>query len=307
MSISAKNLSKRNNIIVAAICIAVILAAIAFVLYDRGLFDDIRFDNVKAPKEGISYVHFIDVGQGDSELIIGDDGTTMLIDAGEYEYGALVVNYLLEMGITKLDYVVATHPHSDHMGGLATVISSELEIGKVYMPKIADDFVPTTTTYERFLRAVADKGLRISKGENAEFSFGSGSIHMYTTDYSLDNLNNYSLVIKYEIGESSFLFTGDIEAAIEDAYVADMIDIDVDVLKVAHHGSSTSSTVDFLNAVTPDYCVIECGDNSYNHPNSTTVKKLLMYTKEIYRTDVQGTVIFSTDGKTLDREFVDVG
>ncbi len=305
MSITAINQRKRNaRIAVAIACIFVLVAAICYVLYDKGIFDFISNPVVTTPaKDGLAYVHFIDVGQGDCELIIADDGTTMLIDAGEAEYGADVVNYILDLGILKLDYVIATHPHSDHMGGLSSVISSGLEIGKIYMPQIASDYTPTTNTYEKFLRAVAAKELKISKGDNLEFPFGKGKINMYVSDYNEDNLNNYSIVIRYEIGESSFLFTGDIEALVEDYLIKNDYMLDSDVLKVAHHGSSTSSTLDFLGTVTPDYCVIECGDNSYNHPNSNTVKRLRIYTEEIYRTDVQGTVIFSTDGITLERRF----
>lgn len=298
MAVKKRNRTKGNFSVITA-CVVVLLAAVWVVLgekYDLSPNDSMQLGN--------SYVHFIDVGQGDCELIVASDGTTMLIDAGEKEYGAVVLNYLEELGITKLDYVVATHPHSDHMGGLSAVVSSDLEIGKIYMPKIADDYVPTTKTYENFLQAVANKNMRISKGETTQFALGDGTVYMYVTDYDSDNLNNYSIVIKYTFGDCSFLFTGDIEAQIEKYYVSNNVDVDCDVLKVCHHGSSTSSTTDFLDAVSPDYCVIECGDNSYNHPNSDIVKRLLLYTEEIYRTDVQGTVVFTTDGVTLEREFL---
>lgn len=289
---------RKNNFSALTVCILVLIAAVYVVFSEKTDFTP------DAPHvEGNSYVHYIDVGQGDCELIVASDGTTMLIDSGEKEYGAVVLGYLEDLGITRLDYVVATHPHSDHMGGLATVISSELEIGKIYMPKVADDYVPTTKTYENFLQAVANKNMRISKAENTSFDFGDGKIYMYVADYDGNNLNNYSIVIKYVYGETSFLFTGDIEAEIEKYYVSLGTDLDSDVLKVCHHGSSTSSTVAFLDAVSPDYCVIECGDNSYNHPNSDIVKRLLGYTEEIYRTDVQGTVIFTTDGANLTYDF----
>ncbi len=305
MSISKRNQNRRNSIIVAILCISILLGTIIYALYSEGKLDSFRKLSEHTPKKGISYVHFLNVGQGDSELLIADDGTTMLIDGGEAEYGPDVIYYIRELGITKLDYIVATHPHSDHMGGLAVLISSDMDIGKIYMPQIASEYTPTTNTYEYFLRSVAERGMKITKAENTEFSFGSGKIKMYISDYAEDNYNNYSVVIKYEIGEKSFLFTGDIEELIERYYLDNDYDIKADVLKVPHHGSSTSSSADFLAAVDPKYCVIECGDNSYNHPNSNTVKKLLNYTREIYRTDVQGTVIFTTDGKTLEREFIE--
>ena len=307
MSISAKNQSKRSaNITVAIICLVILAGALLYVMYDKGLFDEYKSVKDEKPELGTSYVHFIDVGQGDSELIIADDGTTMLIDCGEYEYGAVIMHYLNQLGIEKLDYIVATHPHSDHIGGMGYVIGSELEIGKVYMPQIPAEFVPATNSFSRVLQAVADKGGKLTKGENTEFDFGSGKIYMYVSDYAEDNLNNYSIMIKYVIGDKSFLFTGDMEEVIEEYYLEKGTDLNATVLKVAHHGSSTSSSVDFLNAVTPEYCVIECGDNSYNHPNSNTVKKLLLHTKEIYRTDIQGTIVFKTDGQTVSREFYDL-
>lgn len=300
---------KRNDILVILICVAVIAALAIFALNEKGLIT-IRLpakpSDTVTVEAGESSVHFINVGQGDSELIVATDGTTMLIDSGEAEYGPVVLSYLEELGIDRLDYIIATHPHSDHMGGLASVISSDIEIGKIYMPEIAAEHVPTTKTYERFLLAVANRGARLYKGENLEFDFGDGRIKMYISDYKEDNLNNYSILIKYDIGEHSFLFTGDIEALAEKYYVNNSYDLDADVLKVCHHGSSTSSTYEFLNAVTPDFCVIECGDNGFNHPNSQVVMRLLEYTENIYRTDIQGTVVFVTDGTDLEFTYEDL-
>ncbi len=244
-------------------------------------------------------VHFINVGQGDSELIIADDGTTMLIDGGESEYGDTVVAYLSELGLTRLDYVVATHPHSDHIGGLRKVISSDIEIGQVIMPQIPDEYVPTTNSYEKLLDAIEEKGCPLYYAESETIQFGSGTLTMTVPDYSSDNMNNYSIVIRFDCSGSSFLFTGDIEKTIETQLVENGVNVDVDVLKVAHHGSSTSSSYAFLDAVTPEYCVIECGDNSYNHPNSDVVTRLEMYTENIYRTDVDGTVVFTVTGSGL--------
>ncbi len=246
-----------------------------------------------ASDESCATVHFINVGQGDCELIIADDGTTMLIDAGESDYGDTVVAYLSELGITRLDYVVGTHPHSDHIGGLRKVISSDIEIGEVIMPELPDEYVPTTNSYEKLLDAIDEKGCPLYAAESETIQFGSGTITLTVPDYDSSNLNNYSVVIRFDCNGSSFLFTGDIEKAIETQLVENGVDVDVDVLKVPHHGSSTSSSYTFLDAVTPEYCVIECGDNSYNHPNSDVVTRLELYTENIYRTDVDGTVVFS--------------
>ncbi|MCD7784046.1 MAG: MBL fold metallo-hydrolase [Oscillospiraceae bacterium] len=254
--------------------------------------------------ESYATVHFINVGQGDCELIIADDGTTMLIDAGESEYGDTVVAYLSELSITKLDYVVGTHPHSDHIGGLRKVIASDIEIGEVIMPELPDEYVPTTNAYEKLLDAIDEKGCPLYAAESTTIDFGSGTLTITVPDYDSSNLNNYSLVIRFDCNGSSFLFTGDIEKAIETQLVENGVDVDVDVLKVPHHGSSTSSSYAFLDAVTPEYCVIECGDNSYNHPNSDVVTRLEQYTENIYRTDVDGTVVFSClkDGLSITAE-----
>lgn len=253
-------------------------------------------EKISQPKDDTASVHFIDVGQGDCQLIIADDGTTMLIDAGESEYGSHVLNYIKDLGITRLDYVVGSHPHSDHIGGLRSVIKSDIEIGRVIIPRVADEYIPTTKSYEKLLDAVEDNNLKLSSVKNESFEFGSGFITIIKPDYNEDNYNNYSAVIRFEYGAVSFLFTGDIEKVIERQLVDRLEPIDVNVLKVAHHGSSTSSCYDFLNAVTPEYCVIGCGDNGYNHPNPDVVTRLRSYTDLIYRTDNSGSVVFTTNG-----------
>ncbi len=287
-------LSGGANLLIAII--AVIAAAAALYWFDIDLSGVKTSSDGGEPVDGTAYVHFIDVGQGDSELLIADDGTTMLIDAGEPEYGAVVAGYIKDLGITRLDYVIGTHPHSDHIGGLKDVIASDLEIGRVITPKVPEEYTPTTKSYEGFIDAVADKGCELTAVKDESFSFGSGTITVIGTDYSGDNYNNYSAVVRFDFGDVSFLFTGDIEKMIEKQLVEAQAPIDADVLKVAHHGSSTSSCYDFLDAVTPEYCVIECGDSSYNHPNPDTVTRLRSYTENIYRTDNQGTVVFSCDG-----------
>lgn len=301
----AKRRAKRKNDKVTKI-LTVIAAIIAIVilLNDYGIISipwlNSEDEKIEFVADGNAKVHFINVGQGDSELIISDDGKTILIDTGEAEYGATVVNYLKSLGITHLDYVIATHPHSDHMGGMATVVLSDITIGKIIIPQIPEEFIPTTKTFEGFLDAVSDKGYKLSAAKTETFDFGSGKISIFTTDYDDDNLNNYSVVTRFDFGNSSFLFTGDMESKVEKELLKVGYDVDVDVLKVGHHGSSTSSSKDFLNVVTPDYCVIECGDNSYNHPHSDIVERLKGYTDIILRTDINGHVVFTTDGNTLE-------
>lgn len=250
-------------------------------------------------------VHYIDVGQGDCELILAGD-TSVLIDAGEAEYGEKVNEYLSSLNIKKLDYIIATHPHSDHIGGLPEVID-KFEIGKVFMPKITGDMTPTTKTYENLLNAVKSKGLKataakaglkytiaVSDEKNAVMEF------VAPVKDSYDNLNNYSAVIKFTYGDVSFLFTGDIEKEAEKDILAGGADISADILKVCHHGSSSSSSQAFLEAVNPKLDVVSVGaDNSYNHPNAKVIERLNGFTDHIYRTDLNGTVIIYSDGKTF--------
>ena len=244
-----------------------------------------------------SYVHFIDVGQGDCELIVADEGSAMLIDGGEKEYGSTVLEYIRDLNISKLDYIVATHPHSDHIGGLSKVISSEIEVGKVIMPRIPDEFVPATKSYERLLTAIDSKNVEAEYSENRTFSFGGGTITIIQTEYSGDNYNNYSTLVKYEYQGSAFLFTGDLEATQEMQLVNAGTDISADVLKVGHHGSATSSCQKFLEAVSPTYCVIECDGISYNHPNPDVVSRLRKNCETILRTDKNGSIVFTcTEG-----------
>ena len=297
----SSNRSKKSGALVTVL--VCILACVLVYFYD---FD---FSGGKQPGEtvmpdGSAQVHYINVGQGDSELIISDDGSTMLIDAGEAEYGAAVVSYLESLGVTELDYIVATHPHSDHIGGLSGVLGSDIEVGVVITPEIPEEYTPTTKTYERFLDAVDEKGCTLTASSYASFEFGSGEITIIQPDYSGDNYNNYSTVVLFEFAGKGFLFTGDIEKSVEQDLIEAGYEMDADVLKVPHHGSSTSSCYDFLDAVSPEYCVIECGDSSYNHPNPDTVTRLRSYTDKIYRTDNDGSVVFtcSADGLSVSAE-----
>lgn len=243
--------------------------------------------------EGVLRVHYIDVGQGDSELIELPNDEVMLIDAGENDKGELVAEYIKSQGIEKIDYLVGTHPHSDHIGGLDIVIN-EFDIGKIYMPKAE----ATTATFNDVLDAVENKGLRINTAK-AGVSLVSGddlTVEMLApvkTNYA--SSNNYSAVIKIVYKNSSFLFTGDAERVSENDIKSD---VSADVLKVGHHGSDTSSSDAFLERVRPNIAVISCGvDNKYGHPHAETLQKLADVNAEVHRTDTDGTVVIDTDGE----------
>ena len=243
--------------------------------------------------EGELRVSFIDVGQGDSEFIELPNGDTLLIDAGTNETGADVVNYIESLGYSSIDYVVGTHPHEDHIGGLDDVIRT-FDVESVYMPKVTAD----TKTFEDVLDAVAEKGLSINTAK-AGVSIVDGedlSVKMLAPVLDeYDNTNDYSAVIKVVYGDTSFLFTGDAEEYAEDLITGD---VDSDVLKVGHHGSSTSTGEAFLERVSPSYAVISCGlGNSYGHPHTETIEKLGGI--PVLRTDEMGTIVATSEGSEI--------
>lgn len=251
--------------------------------------------------EKTAQVHFIDVEQGDCTLIISDDGSTVLIDCGERKYSADVLNYLDNAGVERLDYVIVTHPHSDHMGGMSDIIDSDIEIGTFIMPEIADEYTPTTSVYERMLRSLSEKGCAVKYAETESLTLGSGELEIITVGYFGDNYNNYSPILRFIYGSRAFLFTGDAETDIEEAVLAWGYDVRADVYNAGHHGSSTSSCAEWVRAVNPQCFVISCGaGNSYGHPHRETIELAGDYTDIILRTDLHGDIVFTTDGEELE-------
>ncbi len=250
-------------------------------------------------------VHFIDVGQGDSTLIVSGD-YTVLIDAGEIDSGFEVTSYLSEQGISSIDYVIATHPHSDHIGGLADVLNT-VKTDNVIVPHISDEEIPTTQVYMKFLEAVDKNGCNFREaviGEKINLGMSEIEILAPVTD-EYDNLNNFSIISELTYDNVKFLFTADAETESEtDVIEAGTLE-DVDVFKAGHHGSSTSSSKKFLEVIKPEYVVISCGvGNSYGHPSEKAMKRLTEYTENIYRTDLQGDIVFKSDGADI---FVEYG
>jgi len=240
-------------------------------------------------------VHFIDVGQGDSILIISDK-KNILIDAGETGKGDEVLDYLAKQGVKKIDLLIATHPHSDHIGGMDDVIN-QLKIGKIVMPRLPDKLVPTTRTYTDVLQAVANKGLKITPSKvGMSFDFGKGKLVILAPDGDFTDLNNTSLIAKFTYDGKSFLLTGDVEKPAENALLISKQELSADVLKVPHHGSDTSTHKEFLGAVDPKYCVVSVGDNNkFNHPNKAVLDDIKASKAEVYRTDYDGSIVFTIE------------
>lgn len=240
-------------------------------------------------------VHFIDVGQADSILIISK-GQTVLIDAGTNSSGPSVLKYIKDQGITKIDYLIGTHPHEDHIGGLDDIING-LDIGQVILPRHSSN----TRTYEDVLAAVKNKGLKITAAKAGNsFDAGECSFRLLAPDGEYDDTNNYSVVTHMTVGSVSMLFTGDAETQSEQRILDSGASVKSDLLKVGHHGSSTSTSAQFLAAVSPKYAVISAGKgNSYGHPHEETLEALQEAGAEIYRTDLLGTIIARTDGSKI--------
>ena len=245
------------------------------------------------PVNGELQVYYIDVGQADSILIINKEDA-MLIDAGNNEDGEDVVNFIKDKGITKLDYVVGTHPHEDHIGGLDDVINSNIEIENVLMPKIET----TTKTFEDVVNAISNKGLTVkapNKGDT--FTLGDSNLEVMTDSIlDEDNLNLSSITLRLQYGNNSFLFMGDSEKENEKTITWPK----TDVLKVGHHGSDTSSSEEFLNEIKPSISIImaEKG-NSYGLPKEEIVERLENVGSKVYRTDENGTIEVTSDGNNI--------
>ena len=247
------------------------------------------------PEDSTFEVHYLDVGQGDCSLVLCD-GHAMLIDGGESSESSKVYAYLKQHGISHLDYMVATHAHSDHIGGLS---------GALNYATVDTAFCPATDydskTFDSMVKYLDKQGIGITvPSAGDEFMLGSAHVQVLGPQKIYDDPNDTSIVMKVTYGETSFLFTGDAERTAE----ADILDAGYDlsstVLKVGHHGSDTSTSYPFLREIMPEYAVIQVGkDNSYGHPTEDTLSRLRDAEVKVYRNDLQGDIVCSSDGKTV--------
>lgn len=243
-------------------------------------------------------VYFLDVGQADCTLIQLPNGEEVLIDAGNYGDGSYIKNYLENLNVDDIEYFILTHPHEDHIGSAREIINN-FTVKKIYMP----DVLASSNLYESTMLAIENKDIETIFAKPGLIIIDSPGLKLELLSpksmyYS--ELNEYSAVARLEYDNTSFLFTGDAESVSELEMLGGGFNLDSDVLKVGHHGGRTSSSIDFLKAVTPEYSIISCGeDNSYGHPHIETLNRLSDIGSEIYRTDELGTIVAVSNGKDI--------
>lgn len=284
---------KKSIYIIASVvlCIATLLLCILYPYWSESHLTD---EPIKEENTGLT-LHFIDVGQGDCTLI-ESKGHYALIDAGEYKERDKVISYLSLLDVKELDFIIATHPHSDHIGGLSDVIR-HFNPATVLMPNVE------TSSWNYLLDAADERGVQCETPEPFDtYKVGSATLTVLSpaSDEVYSNLNNYSIVTMVEYGNTSFMLTGDAETLVEKALVKSGFDLSADLLKCGHHGSSTSSCSTFLDAVNPQAAVISCGkDNDYGHPHKEVLKALDDRNIPVWRTDLVSTIKATTDGEKI--------
>ncbi|WP_346885741.1 ComEC/Rec2 family competence protein [Clostridium sp. UBA4395] len=248
-------------------------------------------------KDSETRIHFINVGQGDS-ILIENNNFNILIDSGPNTAKDTLIFYLKKYKIKKLDYLIASHPHEDHIGSMDDIVN-KFYIEEFIMPKV----LTTDKNFSNLVNALKSKGLTIRNiNDNLKIQLSEDNYidFLWTGDISDDNLNNHSIVIKYTNKNTSFLFTGDMEEEVENILLASKKSLESTVLKVAHHGSKTSSSKGFLSKVNPRIAVISCGmGNDFGHPHKNTLKALENLNSKILRTDINGNIIIKTNNDKL--------
>lgn len=280
-----------------------VLIIIILIAFGKGL-EKTGSDNFNNYSSGDAYVHFIDVGQGSSALIqVGNKG--ILIDGGERDYGDYVSDYINSCGVDTLCLVVASHPHSDHIGGLLDVID-DFQIDKVLMPELTDINTPSTKVYEDLLDSIIERDLTVSVAQVGDkYSFEGVDLEIFGPTEQFEDLNDMSIICKANVNGTEFMFLGDAEKPALSASYSELnykADFSSDVIAMGHHGSSTSVYNSFLNAVDADVAVISCGrDNSYGHPHEEALDYIKENGMTLYRTDYEGDIVFKCTGSGYER------
>lgn len=299
----AKRRTRRKQKTVARKLLAALLPLLVAALAGYGVWEyspNLSLPAAAMPEGSLVAVQVIDVGQG-SSLLLHTGEHSVLIDAGEAQAYPAVSAQLGAWGIESLDLLVLTHPHTDHYGGMTDLLG-DYEVETLWMPEIDESLLPTSASYEALLDAIEQNGCEVElKNKPDSLSLGEGVTLTLLDGFAADpdNLNDTSLCLRIDAGEASFLATGDGESAVEKQLLESHAPVDVDLLVAGHHGSSSSSRQELLDAATPKGSAISCGaGNSYGHPNAGTLERLAPF-GPIYRTDLMGTITFTTDGETI--------
>ncbi len=252
-----------------------------------------------AETQSLFAVCFVDVGQGDATLVRAPDGECMLIDCGPTDEAAYLVKYLKDFGVESIDYLILTHPHEDHYGGAERVIESfpvehlviHAELAETYPFDRLSYMVENNAFSAESEVLTVERDDRFELAENAVFQFFAPA------EIDFDDYNESSLALKLVYGKTSFLFTGDAEKGSERDMLSGGYNLHADVFSAGHHGSATSNSSDFIEAVSPHFAVISCGrDNSYGHPHQKTLDTFAACGVEVHRTDEEGDIVFLSDG-----------
>ncbi len=291
--------------VVAAVVIFCVVVEIGQFVPGLGIpsWDDLfamaNLSNSSVTPEGELHVYFLDVGNADS-ILIRQGKVNALIDAGERGDGDDILEFLNTQGVDKLDLVIATHPHADHIGGMADVINA-IPIDRFVMSFMPEDETPTSATYLDMLTALDNKRVPVEEAKvGAVYTLGTAQLTVLSPITESDEANNISVVTRLTFGERRFLFMGDAEKEVEKQLLTSLSALSADVIKVGHHGSDSSSLPSFMEKVNPQFAVIPCGQgNSYGHPHTKTLSLLDTMGVRVYRSDVHGHILMTTDGKQL--------
>lgn len=310
MARTAKRMTKKQKEKLAGALLVVVLVSLALTIgllvpsLDLPGWGDL-FAPLNAPYssvEGEMEVHFIDVGNADCTLVRQGD-FCVLIDAGERGDRNRILQYLNDAGVRRLDLVIATHAHADHIGSMAAVLES-IPTERMLLAYMAPEDTPTSATYIDMLEVLDEKSIPVEEAvPGAVYTVGEAQLQVLAPIEMSSDCNDMSVVTRLTFGKTAFLFAGDAEVAVEKDILNSGYAVQSTVLKVGHHGASTSSSAAFLKRVAPQYAVIPCGSgNSYGHPHTETLERLDGLGATVYRSDVHGDVVFTSDGDTVSIE-----
>ena len=292
---------KKALMIIAAVMVIALCTYIVVQIYVTktmtwdDVYDVLGLETTGAVDGEVS-VNILDVGQGDCTVIIAG-GQVVMIDASERSASDEILAFLDRNGIKRIDYLIATHPHADHIGGMQAVVE-HCEIGQVIFSAHPQDITPTINLYLNLLDALLEREIPVRTAKEGEkITLERGTLTVLSDGSAFDDLNDCSIILRYDYGLASFLFMGDSSTKVEKYIMNNGDNVDADVLRAGHHGSGSSTGADFLSEVAPSYVVVSCGiDNSYGHPTKSFIDRVTFQGSRLLRTDLLGDISFVCEG-----------